>query len=253
MSDRFRIDGKAALVTGGGRGLGRAMAVGLAEAGADVCVVARRADDLAETVKLIEATGRRGLAFVGDVCETATATGAVAACVEAFGSLDILVNNAGLYGMGPLADTPDDDWVAVIDTNLVASFRFAKAAASHLAAGGWGRVLNVSSVLGTFGVGEATAYCAAKAGVAGFTRSLAIEWAPSGVGVNAIAPGLFNTDMSAGVMENKEFYDMVVGGIPRGKHGEPDEIVGTAVWLCTPASNHVVGQTVHVDGGATIA
>lgn len=253
MSDRFRIDGKAALVTGGGRGLGRAMAVGLAEAGADVVVVARRAADLAETVAAIEATGRRGLAVPGDVSDPACAPRAVAACVKAFGRIDILVNNAGLYAMGPLVDSDEADWTAVLEVNLVGSYRFAKAAGPHLLAQGSGKVVNIASVLGTFGVGEATAYCAAKAGVMGFTRSLAVEWGGQGVQVNAIAPGLFQTDMSAGVFENKAAYDQLLAGIPRGQHGESDDIVGTAVWLCSPASDHVVGQVVHVDGGATIA
>jgi 2-deoxy-D-gluconate 3-dehydrogenase len=141
----------------------------------------------------------------------------------------------------------------VLEVNLMASFRFVKAVGPHLLAQGSGKVVNIASVLGTFGVGEATAYCTAKAGIMGFTRSLAGEWGGKGINVNAIAPGLFNTDMSSGVMQNKELYDAIVGGIPRGRHGEPDELVGTAVYLCSPASNHVLGQVIHVDGGATIA
>ncbi|MFT7461723.1 MAG: NAD(P)-dependent dehydrogenase (short-subunit alcohol dehydrogenase family) [Pseudohongiellaceae bacterium] len=253
MTDLFRIDNQVALVTGAGRGLGRAMAVGLAQAGANVVVVARREADLAETVAAIEATGRKGLAVVGDVAEAAVASMAVAAAVDTFGRIDILINNAGLYQMGPIEQTEDDAWRDVLEVNLMASFRFAKAVGSHFLAQGSGKVVNIASVLGTFGVGEATAYCTAKAGIMGFTRSLAVEWGPKGINVNAIAPGLFDTDMSAGVMGNKGFYDSIVAGIPRGQHGEPDEIVGTAVYLCSAASNHVVGQVIHVDGGATIA
>lgn len=253
MTDLFRIDGQVALITGGGRGLGRAMAVGLARAGADVVVVARREADLAETVAAVEAVGRRGLAVVGDVADVAAAPRAVDAALATFGRIDILINNAGLYDMDPIEQTEDEAWQAVLDVNLMGSFRFAKAVGPHFLKQGSGKVVNIASVLGTFGVGEATAYCTAKAGVMGFTRSLAVEWGGKGIAVNAIAPGLFDTDMSAGVMQTKEVYDGIVAGIPRGRHGEPDEIVGTAVYLCSPASNHVLGQVIHVDGGATIA
>lgn len=253
MTDLFRLDGKVALVTGGGRGLGRAMAVGFAEAGADVAVVARREADLAETLKAVEAAGRRGIAVPGDVADEALAPRAVDACLRAFGRLDILVNNAGTYDMKPIEETAAADWRRVLDVNLVGSFLFAKAVAAPFKAQRSGKVLNVASVLGTFGVAQATAYCAAKAGVMGFTRSLAVEWAPLGIQVNAVAPGLFDTDMSAGVFQTPEIYQSVLAGIPRGRHGEPKDIVGTAVYLCSPASDHVVGQVVHVDGGATIA
>ena len=253
MTDLFRIDGQTALVTGGGRGLGRAMAVGLARAGADIVVVARREDDLAETVVAVEAAGKRCLAVPGDVVADDTAPKAVKTALDAFGRLDILVNNAGTYGMSPIHETEAADWMHVLDVNLMGSFRFAKAVGSHFLARRSGKVVNIASVLGTFGVANATAYCAAKAGVMGFTRSLALEWGPHGITVNAIAPGLFNTDMSAGVFENKDFYAHLMQGIPLGKHGEPDDIVGTCVYLCSKASGHVTGQVVHVDGGATIS
>jgi len=253
MTDRFRIDDKVALVTGGGRGLGRAMAVGLAEAGAHSVVVARREEDLAETVALVEKAGRRCLAVAGDVVDPETAKRAVEAAVGTLGRVDILVNNAGAYDMQPIETTPTEDWRRVLDVNLVGTFEFTKAVGPHLKAQKSGKVVNVASVLGTFGVGLATAYCAAKAGVMGFTRSLALEWGPLGIGVNCIAPGLFNTDMSAGVFENRDFYAQIMAGIPRGTHGEPEDIAGTVVYLCSPASDHVLGQVIHVDGGATIS
>ncbi len=253
MSKAFRIDDKLALVTGGGRGLGRAMAVGLAEAGADIVVVARRAEDLAQTVAAVEAAGRRCVAVVGDVVDAATARSAVETALASFGRVDILVNNAGFMDMGPIEETSTEDWRRVLDVNLVGSFEFAKAVAPHFQKQGSGKVVNIASVLGTFGVGMATAYCTAKAGIMGFTRSLAMEWGPLGIHVNCIAPGLFNTDMSAGVIGNKEFYDQIMAGIPRGKHGEPEDLAATAVYLCSPASDHVLGQVIHVDGGATIS
>ena len=123
----------------------------------------------------------------------------------------------------------------------------------HFKEQGSGKVVNIASVLGTFGVGMATAYCTAKAGIMGFTRSLAMEWGPLGIHANCIAPGLFNTDMSAGVIGNPEFYEQIMAGIPRGRHGEPEDLAGTVVYLCSPASDHVLGQVLHVDGGATIS
>ena len=249
----FRLDDKAAIVTGGGRGLGRAMAQGLAAAGAGVVVVARREDDLAETVKLVTDAGGRCVAVAGDVVEPETADKAVAACREAYGRVDILVNNAGLLDMGDVDEMEESAWRRVLDVNLVGSFLFTKAVGPHLKAQKSGKVVNIASVLGTFGVAGATAYCTAKAGIMGYTRSLAVEWGPHGIQVNCIAPGLFETDMSAGVIGNPEFYQQVLAGIPRGVHGQPEELVGTCLYLCSSASDHVVGQVVHVDGGATIA
>ena len=253
MPDFFRIDDHAAIITGGGRGLGRAMAVALAKAGADSVLVARREDDLAESVAAVEAEGRRAVAVPGDVVDPESATRALDACLETFGRVDILINNAGLYTMSPLEQTEADDWRQVLEVNLMGTFHFTRAVGPRFIEQRSGKVVNVSSVLGTFGVGCATAYCTAKAGIMGYTRSLAVEWAPHGIQVNAVAPGLFNTDMSAGVFENQAFYDQIVAGIPRGRHAEPDELAGTIVYLCSAASDHVVGQVVHVDGGATIA
>jgi len=252
VTDRFRIDGKAALVTGGGRGLGRAMAVALAEAGADCVLVARREADLAESVAAVEAVGRKAVAVPGDVVDPETAPRAVEACREAFGRVDILVNNAGALDMGPIEETSTEAWRRVLDVNLVGSFHFAKAVGPDFKAQRSGKVVNIASVLGTFGTADATAYCTAKAGIMGFTRALAIEWAPHGIQVNSLAPGLFNTDMSSGVFDDPELYRMILAGIPRGVHGEPDDLAGTIVYLCSPASDHVLGQVLHVDGGATI-
>lgn len=251
----FRLEGQAAIVTGGGRGLGRAMAVALAQAGADCVLVARRAADLAESVKAVTAAapGRRAVAVTGDVTDEAVAQAAVAAALKSFGRLDILVNNAGRYHGEPLEQTSLADWRGVLDTNLVAPFLFCKAAAPTFLKQRRGKVVNVASVLGVKGVANASAYCASKAGVMHFTASLAVEWGPHGLHVNCIAPGLFDTDMSKGVFENPDIYKAIMSGVPRGQHGKPEDLAGTVVYLCSRASDHMLGQTLHVDGGASVA
>ena len=252
-SDPFRLDGQVALVTGGGRGLGRAFAAALARAGADVVVVARRERDLAETVAIVAAEGRRAVAVPGDVADEKVAPHAVEVALREFGRLDILVNNAGAYAMGDLETTSLADWRRILDVNLVGTFLFCKAAGPVFKQARRGKVVNLSSVLGRLGVAGATAYCAAKGGVILFTRALAVEWAPFGIHVNALAPGLFNTDMSKVVFENEELHRKVMSEIPRGRHGEPADLDGTIVYLCSAASDHLVGQTLHVDGGSSIA
>jgi NAD(P)-dependent dehydrogenase (short-subunit alcohol dehydrogenase family) len=248
----FRIDGHAAIITGGGRGLGRAFAVALAKAGADCIVVARRKDDLDETVRLVSQAGRRAYPVPGDVTEPQTATHAVEAAMREFGRLDILVNNAGILSDTMLDETELDDFRRVLDVNVTGTFLFCKAAATVFKSQGHGKVINISSILGLKGAPGCTAYCASKGAVILLTRSLAAEWAPLGIQVNAIAPGLFNTDMSKGIFENEDLHGMIMAGIPRGKHGEPDDLEGTIVFLASPASDHTVGQTLHIDGGASI-
>jgi len=253
IKDLFRVDEQVAVITGAGRGLGRAMAVALAQAGADCVLVARRRADLDETAAAVQKTGRRAFVVPGDVTDPAVAPAAVQAALKERGRVDILVNNAGLYHMQDLEATALEDWRRVLDVNLVGSFLFAKAVGPHFKKQKRGKVVNVSSVLGRVGVAGATAYCAAKGGVILFTRSLATEWAPHGIGVNCIAPGLFKTDMSKGVFDNPDFYQQLLEGIPRGRHGEPEDLAGTVVYLCSSASDHMIGQVLHVDGGSSIA
>ena len=252
-TDLFRIDGQVAVITGAGRGLGRAMAEALAQAGADCVLVARRREDLDETARAVQKLGRRAVALAGDVTDPAVAPAAVKAATGQLGRVDILVNNAGLYHQQDIEATSLEDWRRVLDVNLVGSFLFAKAVGPHFKKQKSGKVINISSVLGRKGVAGATAYCAAKGGLILFTRSLAAEWAPHGIGVNAIAPGLFETDMSKGVFDNPDVYKMIMAGVPRGQHGAPADLAGTVVYLASRASDHMIGQVLHVDGGSSIA
>jgi 2-dehydro-3-deoxy-D-gluconate 5-dehydrogenase len=251
-TDLFRLDGKVALVTGGGRGLGRAMAVALAQAGADCVLVARRAADLAESVALVSAIGRRARAVAGDVADEGTAPRAVETALRELGRLDILVNCAGTYHMAPIGQTSLADWRRVVEVNLIGSFLFCRAVAATFLGQKSGKVVNIASVLGHIGVPEATSYCASKGGVILLTRSLAAEWAPHGIGVNCIAPGLFDTDMSRGVLDNPDVYRSIMASVPRGVHGVPGDLAGSIVFLCSRASDHMIGQTLHVDGGSSI-
>ncbi|MGQ0552319.1 MAG: SDR family NAD(P)-dependent oxidoreductase [Planctomycetota bacterium] len=252
-SPLFRLDGQTAVITGAGRGLGRAMAVALAEAGADCVLVARRLGDLEETARSVRAAGRRALVVPGDVTDPAVAPRAVELALAQTGRVDILINNAGVYHMQDIEATSLEDWRRVLDVNLIGPFLFAKAVGPHFKRQRSGKVVNLSSVLGRLGVAGATAYCAAKGGVILFTRSLAVEWAPHGIQVNAIAPGLFDTDMSRMVLDTPEIYASVMAGVPSGRHGQPADLAGTIVYLCSAASRHLVGQVLHVDGGSSIA
>lgn len=248
QDDHFDLTGKAALVTGSSAGLGRALAVALAERGAAVAGVARR--DQAETRAAVEAAGGRFVEIRADLALKEAADFAVDQAAAALGGLDILVNNAGVIERAPAVLTADESWDAVLELDLSALFRLARAAARRfLDQGRGGKIVNVASVLGFQGGILVPAYAAAKHGVVGLTRALANEWAKSGINVNAIAPGYFETDMTEAIRSDPARSKALLERIPAGRFGSPDDLKGPLVFLCSTASDYVHGQVVVVDGG----
>jgi len=252
MPDMFSLDGKVALVTGASRGIGRSIAVAMAEHGADVAVAARSADALDETVSLIEKAGGRGLALTCDVTDTSQVEDAVGRAISELGGLEIIVNNAGgTRFMSPLAAMREDGWHKVIDLNLSSIFRVCKAAAPHLLAKGKGSVINVGSVDGVSPTPLRANYSAAKAGVIAFTRVLAQEWASSGVRVNTLSPGAVDTEIWGSLSDDENFVKMTMERIPMGRWASPEEMNGAAVFLASDAASYVTGANIIVDGGMT--
>jgi NAD(P)-dependent dehydrogenase (short-subunit alcohol dehydrogenase family) len=248
----FRLEGRSALVTGGGRGLGRVMAEALAEAGASVCITSRLLDAaLAAAAEVSSATGGRVVGIEGEVTSAEGVSRLVARAAEQFGPVDILVNNAGINIRGSAGDLSEADWDAVIDTNLKGVFLMSRALGPGMCARGWGRVINLSSMLATIGLPGRAPYASSKAGVVGLTRVLALEWAAAGVTVNAICPGPFATDMNRQLLNDPEKYAAFVQKLPVGRWGELHEIKGVVVFLASEASSFMTGAALALDGGWT--
>jgi len=251
--DRFRLDGRRALVTGGARGLGRVMAEALAEAGADVSIASRTRDACqAAADEIARATGRRTAAFAVDLAGSGPDVARFAAEVEgSFGPVDILVNNAGVNVRGASDELAEADWDAVIATNLKGPFLLARALGPRMCERGWGRVINLGSILSVVALPGRAPYCASKAGVLNLTRVLALEWASRGVTANAICPGPFATDMNRQLLSDPVRYKAFIEKIPMGRWGELQDIAGAAVFLASDASSFVTGSALFVDGGWT--
>ena len=246
---QFSLEGRGALVTGASRGIGAAIAIALAEAGADVAVHGNQTPGDA-TLARVRAFGRRGRGLVGDMGDPDTPDRLVEETVSAFGRLDIVVNNAGIIRRGPTIETTDLDWNAVIDVNLHGVFRLCRATGRHLlAAGKGGKLINIASLLSFQGGLNVPAYAAAKSAVAGLTRELSNEWAGKGINVNAIAPGYMRTDNTAALQKDETRNRQILERIPAGRWGEPGDLRGAAVFLASRASDYVHGQVLAVDGG----
>ena len=248
----FRLDGKVALVTGGARGLGRTMAIALAEAGADVALAGRSIAPCNATATWIgDATGRRCRGYQADVTVAADVDRLVDAVESDLGPINILVNNAGTNIRGPVDQLTEADWDTVLDTNLKGPFLCARAVGPRMATRRWGRIINLASIMGVVALPGRAPYAASKAGVINLTRVLALEWAGTGVTANAICPGPFATEMNRQLLEDPVKYEEFVKLIPMGRWGELDEMAGAVVFLASPASSYVTGSSLFVDGGWT--
>jgi NAD(P)-dependent dehydrogenase (short-subunit alcohol dehydrogenase family) len=249
----MRLEGRVAIVTGASRGLGRAMAVALAEAGADVAVAARAKTELEETARLVAATGRRAIAVPTDVTDYAQVETLVRRAVGELGGLHVVVNNSGIARVAPVAEMSPEDFRATLEVNLVGVFHGCRAAAAHLIGQKCGKIINIASVLGQVGLPGYSAYAASKSGVMGFTRALSAEWARHGIQVNALAPGWFVTEMNAEAFGDPRVRERLLRDVPLRRTGRLDEIGPLVVYLAAPASDFMTGQTLFLDGGHSAA
>jgi 2-deoxy-D-gluconate 3-dehydrogenase len=247
--DSFKLTGKNALVTGSRTGLGRAMAIGLAEAGANVMVHGSKENGLDEVCASIRAAGGKSGRVVADLGDQDAAARLMDATIAELGWVDILINNAGIARRKPAVDYSMEDWNTVLQINLTAVFQMAQLAGRHMLAKGRGKIINIAALLSYQGGILVPAYAAAKGGVATLTMALANEWAPKGVNVNAIAPGYMSTDLTAALEADQVRSKAIVDRIPAGRWGSPRDLAGAAVFLASPASDYVHGTVLAVDGG----
>jgi len=246
--DKFSLKGKTALVTGSSRGLGAAIAVALAQAGASVAVHGFNTTPKS-TQRKIEAAGAKAITLVGDVGDAAVCARLVEETVQQLGAIDILFNNAGIIRRAPAAEYSEEDWLALIDVDLSSVFRLTQHAGRHMLKQGAGKIINIASLLTFQGGIMVPAYAAAKGGVGQLTKAFANEWASKGVNVNAIAPGYMDTDNTEALRSNPERARQILERIPAGHWGHPEDLAGAAVFLASPASNYVHGHVLVVDGG----
>jgi NAD(P)-dependent dehydrogenase (short-subunit alcohol dehydrogenase family) len=250
--DRFRLDGKVALITGGGQGLGKTMATALAQVGADVALAGRTLSLCDETAAdITKTTGRRCIGVQADVTVAADVERMVAQVEAAFGRIDILINNAGNNIRGTVEQLSEQDWDSVLDTNLKGTFLCSRLVGPKMVSRGWGRVINLGSILSVIALPGRAPYASAKAGVLNLSRVLALEWAGKGVTVNAICPGPFGTEMNRSLLDDPVKYQEFVKQIPMGRWGELEELEGAVVFLASDASSFMTGSALFIDGGWT--
>lgn len=246
---KLDLNGRVAVVIGGTSGIGRAIAHGLAEAGADVVCTSRRAEQVETTAAEIEEKGRRTIRVTSDVSSRESLENLLNEAVTAFGKVDILVNSAGRTKRAPTLDFDENDWNDIIETNLNGTLRSCQIFGKHFISNGYGRIINIASLSTFVSLFEVAAYSASKAAVASLTKSLAIEWAKHGVNVNAIAPGVFKTDLNRELLESTERGKEFQMRTPMGRFGKVEELAGAAVFLASEAASFVTGEVLVVDGG----
>jgi NAD(P)-dependent dehydrogenase (short-subunit alcohol dehydrogenase family) len=243
------LTGRVAVVIGGTSGIGRSLAAGLAHAGADVIPTGRRRELVETVASEIEQLGRRSLRVTSDVGEKASLQELLDAVVGAFGAVDIMVNCAGRTKRMSSFDVSEEEWQAILDTNLTGTFRAAQVFGRHMVERGYGRIIHIASLSSFVGLHEVAAYTASKAGVAALTKSLAIEWAPYGVCVNAIAPGVFRTELNTALLDGTDRGREFLMRTPMKRFGRLEELTGAAVFLASDAASFVTGEVLVVDGG----
>jgi NAD(P)-dependent dehydrogenase (short-subunit alcohol dehydrogenase family) len=252
VMELFRLEGRRALITGGSKGLGRVIAQAFAEAGADVIVASRTIEDCHKAAaEIAESTGRRALGFAVDVNDSAALTSLAGEIERSLGPVDILVNNAGINIRGSIEELSESDFEAVMATNVTAPFLCSKVFGPKMAERGWGRVINLGSIMSVISLPGRVPYASSKAAILGMTRTLALEWATKGVTVNAICPGPFATEMNKQLLNDPAKYRDFVSRIPMGRWGDLHEIAGAAVFLASDAAAFVTGSALFVDGGWT--
>ncbi len=245
----FDLSGKTALVLGGTSGIGHALSLGLAEAGADVIASSRRSVQVAETASQIRAFGRSTLESVSDVTDRSSLVALRDQILQTYGKLDILINCAGITRRAPTLTFAEEDWNLILATNLTGTLRACQVFAESMLTRGYGRILNIASLSTFVAFYEVAAYAASKAAVGSLTKSLAVEWSRNGVTVNAIAPGVFHTDLNANLLDSTPRGQEILMRTPIGRFGRTEELVGAAVYLASDAASFVTGEILVVDGG----
>jgi NAD(P)-dependent dehydrogenase (short-subunit alcohol dehydrogenase family) len=252
MLPSFRLDGRTAIVTGGGRGIGQALAVGLAEAGADVAVVSRTKEDLDKTVAMIEAAGQKGLAIPADITDHGAVRDVVKQAADFFGHIDILVNNAGMNIRSKALDVTDEEWHTIMETNLHSAFMMAQETAKVMKEQGKGKIINITSVGGHVALRTGVVYASTKAALIQMTKTLALEWAQYGININAVGPWYFKTPLTEKLLADEDYLNDILSRTPIKRVGELEDLAGPVVFLAGEGANYITGQTLFVDGGMTI-